>query len=156
MRNLNSDMKAPKIKSVLFFLSTIWWLDARELSGKMLLNKRKKNRVKIFQKTFPRFFFFVCLICLIFFCFRIIWMAIWGYNRWKIPIFTFFLLFFCVCVRRDVYSKHHVICGWNPWADTARYVVNHEKYSFSNLSRWSLAGTVDRLLYIMLAFFRAF
>ena len=26
--------------------------------------QKKKNRVKIFQKTFPWFFFFVCLICL--------------------------------------------------------------------------------------------
>ena len=68
MRNLNSDMKAPKIESVLFFLSTIWWLDAlKRMKGIIRENafeQKKKNRVKIVQKTFPRFFFFVCLFCL--------------------------------------------------------------------------------------------
>ena len=32
-------------------------------------------------------------------------MAIWGYNRWKIPIFTFFLLFF-LCVLGGMFTAN--------------------------------------------------
>ena len=47
MRKLNSDMKAPKIKSVLFFLSTIWWLDAlKRMKGIIRENAFEQKKKK--------------------------------------------------------------------------------------------------------------
>ena len=68
MRKLNSDMKAPKIKSVLFFLSTIWWLDAlKRMKGIIRENafeqKKKKNVLKLSKRPFRGFsFLFVCFV----------------------------------------------------------------------------------------------
>ena len=51
MRNWNSDMKAKKANSVLFFLPTIWWLDALKRIEKIIREnafeqKKKKPRLK--------------------------------------------------------------------------------------------------------------
>jgi len=78
VRNLNLDMKVQKPKSALFFLSTIWWFDALKRMkgivrrGKCFWTKEKETRVKIFQKTLPRFFLFSLLLLFVLFKFYVL------------------------------------------------------------------------------------
>ena len=92
--------------------------------GNYFWTREKETRGKNFVKIFPRFLLF-CLFCLNFLFQNNLngYLGLQPLGKYQFSLSSSYFF-----VRRDVYSKHHVICGWNPWADTARYVISHEKY----------------------------
>ena len=71
MRNLNLDMKAQKPKSALFFLSTIWWLDALKRMKEIVREnafeqKEKKPGLKFSKRHFHGFCFLLLLLFVLF------------------------------------------------------------------------------------------